>query len=263
MEGDDAEADRWFGEQPLLAGLAGASALGRTATGPNAGRPLRRLGDRIDLTAPVEFSGPRCASLAGVTLHANVCVPARDRRRLERLCRYAARPPLCTERLSQRDDGRLEYRLRHRWRDGTTHVLFEDLELVERLAALVYPPRFHTVRYHGILAPGASCRDRVVPRPARVDDVEPRRSSSAGSARGHPAGEAADPSADRERRLTWAELMRRVFAVDVLECPRCCGRLRILAVITSLKAIRAILDCLAGGRNSRSPPEPGYGAVRP
>lgn len=60
-------------------------------------------------------------------------------------------------------DGRLLYRLKHRWRDGTTHVVFEPQELVEKLAALVPPPRFHLVRYHGILGPCASGWDRVVP----------------------------------------------------------------------------------------------------
>jgi hypothetical protein len=257
-DADAAEADCWATEQPLLAGLAGASALGRTATGPDAGRPLRRLGDRIDVTAPAEFTGPRCAALAGITLHADVCVPARDRRRLERLCRYAARPPLSTERLSRREDGRLQYRLRHRWRDGTTHMLFEGVELVERLAALVYPPRFHTVRYHGILASGASCRDRVIPRAATSPagaDAEARRTAD------HPGGETAGPrpsaegsSAASDRRLSWAELMQRVFAVDVLECPRCRGRLRILAVITSPKAVRAILACIGSDPLPRSPP---------
>ena len=44
------------------------------------------------------------------------------------------------------------YRLKRRWRNGTTHVLLEPLELVEKLAALVPPPRFHRVRYHGLLA---------------------------------------------------------------------------------------------------------------
>lgn len=81
--------------------------------------------------------GERCASVSGVSLHANVAVPARDRRRLERLCRYVARPPVATERLSRMEDGRLLYRLKHRWRDGTTHVVFEPQELVEKLAALV------------------------------------------------------------------------------------------------------------------------------
>jgi hypothetical protein len=60
-------------------------------------------------------------------------------------------------------DGRLLYRLKQRWRDGTTHLVLEPLELLEKLAALVPPPRFHLVRYHGILGPCASARDRVVP----------------------------------------------------------------------------------------------------
>jgi len=72
-----------------------------------------------------------------------VCVPAHDRMRLERLARYAGRPPLATDRLSLLPDGRLLYRLKHRWRDGTTHVVYEPLELIERLAALVPPPRFN------------------------------------------------------------------------------------------------------------------------
>ena len=46
--------------------------------------------------------------------------------------------------------------------------------------------------------------------------------------------------------------MRRVFAVDVLECPACHGRMRILATILSLTAIRAILECL--GLPPRPPP---------
>ena len=51
-------------------------------------------------------------------------------RRLEKLCRYIARPPVSTERLSKLPDGRLLYRLKRTWRDGTSHVVFEPLELV-------------------------------------------------------------------------------------------------------------------------------------
>ncbi len=61
----------------------------------------------------------------GFSLHAGVAVPANDRRRLERLCWYVGRPPVASERLSELTDGRLLYELRHRWRDGTTHVAFE------------------------------------------------------------------------------------------------------------------------------------------
>jgi hypothetical protein len=58
--------------------------------------------------------------------------------------------------------------------------------------------------------------------------------------------------------------MRRVFALDVLECPRCFGRLRIVAAIHPPAAIRAILDCL--GLPSRAPPiaaVPESGALEP
>lgn len=57
---------------------------------------------------------------------------------------------------------------------------------------------------------------------------------------------------DRPRRYDWAELMRRVFAVDVLECPRCAGSMRILAAIHPPEATRAILECL--NLPSRAPP---------
>jgi hypothetical protein len=80
-----------------------------------------------------------------------------------RLCRYAGRPPLATERLSLLPDGRLFYRLKRRRRDGTTHVIYEPLELMERLAALVHPPRFNITRYYGVLAPAATFRPRVIP----------------------------------------------------------------------------------------------------
>ena len=95
--------------------------------------------------------------------HADVSVPARDRRRLERLARYILRSPICLDRLEAQPDGRLSYKLKTQWRDGTTHILMERHELLERLAPLIPPPRSHQVRYFGILAPCASGRDRVVP----------------------------------------------------------------------------------------------------
>jgi len=56
----------------------------------------------------------------------------------------------------------------------------------------------------------------------------------------------------RPRNYSWAELMRRVFEVDVLECPACQGPMRVLTAIHPPEATRAILDCL--GLPSRAPP---------
>ena len=101
---------------------------------------LARRGDRIDpedLSAPAT---PRCAAAVGFTLHADVAVSARDRRRLERLCRYVARPPVATDRLERLPDGRLLYHLRHRWRDGTTQIVFEPHQLLARWFPSSRPP---------------------------------------------------------------------------------------------------------------------------
>jgi len=39
----------------------------------------------------------------------------------------------------------------------------------------------------------------------------------------------------------WAELMRRTFGIDVLDCPRCGGRLRLLALIERTRIVERIL----------------------
>ncbi len=156
------------------------------------------------------------------------------------------------ERLSLLPDGKLLYRLKRRWRDGTTPLIYEPLELMERLAALVHPPRFHIISFCGILAPGASLRPRVAPE-AETSNPPP-----------HPGCQAAieapatDPAKARRKRgcqprnYPWAVLMERVFEVDVLSCSRCGGRMRILAAIDSPDAIRKILTCL--GLPTRAPP---------
>jgi hypothetical protein len=291
--GEDAptDPDPLEADEPLLPQLYSASVQGRIATGPRAGQRLLRLGDRIDIEDVEAITGPRCASVQGFSLHGDVCVPARDRRRLERLVRYGARPPIATDRLSELPDNRILYRLRHRWRDGTTHVVFEPVDLVARLAALVPPPRANIVRYHGILAPCASWRDVVVrdrdevssaappspscpckpspapgrapARPAPTGDVEasppagrptPRPSEQGAQGAPLPPCEGRVPSSPlplRPRRLSWAQLLKRVFAVDAFQCD-CGGRMRILAAIDQPEIARAILDCL--GLSSRAPP---------
>jgi hypothetical protein len=48
----------------------------------------------------------------------------------------------------------------------------------------------------------------------------------------------------RRRSYTWAELMARVFLFKILECPRCGGRMKIIAAIEERSVIRKILDHL-------------------
>jgi hypothetical protein len=93
------------------------------SAGSKAGKPSTKIGDEADLEKTGCIAGPCCASAAGVNLHADVVMPAHDKIRLERLCRYAARPPVNISRLSGLPDGRLLYKLKRRWRDGTKAVI--------------------------------------------------------------------------------------------------------------------------------------------
>jgi hypothetical protein len=160
---DPDEADPLLRDEPLLAELYSASVQGRIATGPRAGNRVAAIGFQDEPEGDGSKSRSGCVNVSGFSLHANVCIPAKARRLLENLSRYVARPAVATERLSILPDGRVSYRLRHKWRDGTTHVLFEPLELVEKLAALVPPPRFNLVRYSGIFAPASRWRSQIVP----------------------------------------------------------------------------------------------------
>src|SRR5213593_3351115 len=157
------EADPLSTTDPGMASLLANSVRRKIAVGSNAGRGLVRLGDRIDGDDLDAFQSPRCAMVSGFSVHANVSIEARDRDRLERLCRYAGRPAVATERLTLLPDGRLLYRLKRPWRDGTSAVIFEPQDFIAKLAVLVPVPRAHLTRYHGVFAPAAAWRSLVVP----------------------------------------------------------------------------------------------------
>ena len=54
------------------------------------------------------------------------------------------------------------WQLKSPYKDGTTHIVMEPLEFMERLAALVPRPRLHLIRFHGVLAPNAKLRSKIV-----------------------------------------------------------------------------------------------------
>ncbi len=107
--------------------------------------------------------------------------------------------------------------------DGTTGIKLSPLELLEKLAALVPLPRLHQVRYGGCLAPHSNLRAAIIPTP-RQQGVE------------EPEGSTASPN------WTWAQLLKRVFSIDMERCPVCQqGTLRIIAAITEVSVIQKIL----------------------
>jgi hypothetical protein len=159
-----------------------------------------RLGDRIEIEDVESRAGEQCAAVWGFSLHAGVAIGGRDRKRMERLCRYISRSPIARERLLELPDGRIAYRLRHPWRDGTTHVVFEPTELIEKLAVLVPWPRCNALRYYGVFAPGAKWREAVIRD--RSDPPPPAAPDPAAQSQG-------EGSFFRPRRLSWAKLIAR------------------------------------------------------
>ena len=216
-EADSQQADPLLQDDPAMAALLANSVRRRIAVSSNTGRGVVRLGDQIDGDGLDAFQSPRCAMVSGFNVHANVFIEARDRLRLERLCRYAGRPAVATERLTTLPDGRLLYRLKRPWRDGTSAVIFERLDFIAKLAVLVPAPRVHLTRYHGVLGPAAAWRPLIIPttnETASEISLSPAPSpqpSTMPAVDGEPAPHAL-PSA-RYRNHTWSELMKRVFRV--------------------------------------------------
>jgi hypothetical protein len=82
---------------------------------------------------------------------------AKDRPGLERLLRYCARPTFALERLERLREDQLVCRFPRPQSDGRTELRLTPLELIERLTALIPPPRLHRHRYHGVPRRPQSC----------------------------------------------------------------------------------------------------------
>ena len=127
--------------------LLGSSITYRIAVGPQHGRKVFTLQTLPNCESDIPLAST-LGEVAGFSLHAGVATKANDRAKLERLCRYITRPPISTKRLSLTRNGQLRYELKTPWRNGTTHVIFEPLDFISRLVALVPKPRVNLTRFH-------------------------------------------------------------------------------------------------------------------
>ena len=132
------------------------------------------------------------ARAGGFSLHAGVDIAPKYREKLERLCRYMSRSPVASERLALTASGQVRYTLKTPYRDGTTHIVLEPLDLMGRLAALVPPPRMHLKRFHGVFAPHSLLRAVVTPA---------HRGTGAAN---QPAADPARPPTPRHVAMSWA-----------------------------------------------------------
>ena len=253
-------------EESPMHGLLGSSITYRIATGPREGQKVFTL-----QTLPAEADAPRreVAESSGFSLHAGIAAKASQRDKVERLARYVSRPPVATGRLSLTRGGNVRYTLKTPYRDGTTHVIFEPEDFIARLVALVPKPRAHLTRYHGVFAPASPDRARIVPR----------IHAAAATERGEVS------ATDRQRAMSWAQRLRRVFAIDIDKsaglpictaegrreavghrdvpdetCRQCGGQLRVIASIEEPAVIKRILEHL---RHTAEPVDPAHPSRAP
>lgn len=215
-------------DDPLLQ-WAGSSVHYRIAEGPGRGQKVFTL-----QTLPGRNTKPeseQVAKLSGFSLHAGVMAEGHERKKREHLCRYITRSAVSEQRLSLTANGQVRYSLKTPYRDGTTSVLFDPLDFLVRLAALVPKPRVNLTRYHGVFAPNSADRGLITPGGRGRGGVK----STARDKR-------EDDTPERKRyRMTWAQGLKRVYRIDVERCDRCGGKARAIACIKDQAAINAIL----------------------
>jgi len=210
--------------------LLGHSITYRIAVGPQAGRKVFTL---QTLPGSGEPFDDRVGKVAGFSLHAGVAARADERKKLERLCRYISRPAVSEKRLSLTPNGTLRYQLKTPYRDGTTHVIFEPLDFIARLAALVPKPRVNLTRFHGVFAPNS--KHRALVTPAKRGKGNKRLT--------HAEAEASTP-VERHAAMTWAQRLKRVFNIDIETCVECGGAVKVIACIEDPVVIKKILSHL-------------------
>ncbi len=157
-----------------------------------------------------------------------------------------ARPPFAEDQLRATEDGRIALTLRRKAKSGQSVILLEPVRQLRRLAWLIPPARQHQVRFHGILAPAAKDRSRVVAKPPfklqlafPLENMHPERSSY---------------------RVPWAKLLARVYDVAAQVCIDCGGALKPMSAVTDAKQAREELRdgiaVLGETHMARAPPDP-------
>ena len=224
-------------DDDAMATLIGASISYRLAFGPNAGRKALTL-QTIPATTTTPTAGELVSNQASFSLHAGTACKPTQKKKLERLCRYITRSAISEKRLSLASNGNVVYQLKTPYDDGTTHVVLSPMEFMGRLAALVPKPRMNLTRFHGVFSPNSKLRGKVVP--AKAKDERSDKASGYGQ--------------------TWAQRLKRVFAIDTEKCEKCGGTMKVIACIEDPEVIDKILkhlgldECSTVG--NRSPPNP-------
>jgi hypothetical protein len=189
----------------------------------------------------------------GFSAFAGPPVDAGQTQSLESQARYITRPGLSMDALKKQPDGSFTVQTPPDPRTGVTSITLDPLEWIHRIVAHIPDPGQHTRRSYGAY----SNRSRVSARVAQ---------EFSGSA-AHPCEDDEDSDFIRERRRTWARLLRKIFEVDPMLCS-CGAEMKIISIITEPRVVDRILRHLQSEHcRARDPfqcrPPPQRAAARP
>jgi len=174
---------------------------------------------------------------SGFSVHNRVFVHPRDGREFEALVRYMMRPPVSLSRLHFTPGSHEVVYLPKAGQDDiepTEGERIDAMEFVARVLVQIPDPRRHLVRYYG--AYSNATRGKREKAAASADPSSPHEAPE----------DAAIPDGPYRAALRrrWAELIRRVYEVDPLVCPRCGSEMRVIGFIAQPAPIDRILDHL-------------------
>ena len=183
---------------------------------------------------------------SGFSVHNRVFAHSREGRGFEGLVRYIMRSPVSLSRLHFTPGAKEVVYARkgeHDARGPTEDERIDAEEFVARVLVQIPDPKRHLVRYYG----------------AYSNRARGQRRKTESQLQGNSSGEAQEPVPPPPERAAlrrrWANLIRRVYEVDPLVCPRCGAKMQVIGFITEPRVIRRILDHLRKrDRVSRPPP---------
>lgn len=185
---------------------------------------------------------------SGFSVHNRVYAHPGDGRDFEALVRYMMRSPVSLRRLRFTPGAKEVVYARKGGHDASEPGEDERVDaedFVARVLVQIPDPRRHLVRYYG----------------AYSNRARGQRRKAQGQLQTNGSSEAEEPVPPPQERAAlrrrWANLIRRVYEVDPLVCPRCGAEMRVIGFITDPRVIRRILDHIRKrDRVSRPPPRP-------
>jgi hypothetical protein len=216
----------------------------------------------------------------GFSLDASIRIESWDRLALERLVRYCARPPVAESRLQSSGDKTIMYHVPGNGARAPSTLVITPFEFLQRLAALIPPPRVHRHHYRGILAPHSKLRGQVIESAApagvlaaklqeaaanmgidvgqEIDEVRSAGDATVveetGNTAAHSSTRRDSNKSARARRLSlmWAMLIARIYEALPLLCPKCGQPMKTISFITEPEPINKILRHI--GEPTEPPP---------